>query len=261
VSRVVPARHYQGGYLVGFLIAGVAAIRAVLFYQGSLRLAAVGLLAVYGLLYAAEPVLSARLRWFPFVYLPLQTVLVFTLGNLRPFLDFGNVLYIPLSVQALRTFSRRIALAWLALFSVLLGPTVVVGMGWSAGLSFFLMLLAASGFVLSYDLLYSRTQADQAESQALLADLEQAHQRLQAYAAQAEELAAARERDRLAREIHDSVSQAILGVRFTARAARLLLERDPARVPEQLDRLQDMTGGALVQLRSLIAQLHPPQNP
>jgi signal transduction histidine kinase len=95
----------------------------------------------------------------------------------------------------------------------------------------------------------------------LLAELRQAHQKLQEHAAQAEELAAARERNRLARELHDSVSQMIFSITLTSQAARLLLARDPARVPEQLNRLQEMTGSALGQLRSLIAQLRPPQNP
>jgi signal transduction histidine kinase len=65
----------------------------------------------------------------------------------------------------------------------------------------------------------------------------------------------------LARELHDSVSQLIFSITLTSQAARLLLERDPARVPQQLDRLQEMTSSALGQLRSLIAQLRPPQNP
>jgi hypothetical protein len=65
VSRVLPPRHYQGGYLVGFLIVGVAAIRVILFYHGPSRLVAVILLAVYGLLYAVEPVLSARIPHKP----------------------------------------------------------------------------------------------------------------------------------------------------------------------------------------------------
>ena len=258
MSRALPARHYEGGYLVGFLLAGVAAIRAILFYQGSTRLAAVLLLAVYGLLYAAEPLLSARVRWFRFVYFPLQTAVVLTLASLRPLLDFTNVLYVPLSVQALHAFSRRVAIAWMILFAALLTALPIMGMGWADGLAFALMLLAGGSFLLSYDLLYSRTQAGQSESQALLADLEQAHRQLQEHAAQAEELAAARERNRLARELHDSVSQMIFSITLTSQSARLLLERDPARVPEQLDRLEEMTGSALGQLRSLIAQLRPP---
>jgi len=261
MSRALPARRYQGGYLIGFLILSVAAIRVILFYQGRSCLVAVILLAAYGLLYAVEPLLSARVRWFRLLYFPLQTGLVLVLANLRPILDFTNTLYIPLGVQALHAFPRRAALAWMALFAALFSVTLVRGVGWAAGLAQSLMILAGSGFLVSYDLLYSRTQADQAESQVLVAELQQAHQALQAYAAQAEELAAARERNRLARELHDSVSQVIFSVTLTSQATRLLLERDPARVPEQLERLQDMTGSALGQLRSLIAQLRPPQNP
>jgi signal transduction histidine kinase len=92
----------------------------------------------------------------------------------------------------------------------------------------------------------------------LLAELQQAHQKLQEYAEQADELATARERNRLARDLHDTVSQLIFSIILTARSARLLLDRDPARLPEQLDRLQEMTSNALSQLRSLIAKLRPP---
>ena len=123
-----------------------------------------------------------------------------------------------------------------------------------------LLYIAVCAFVGSYDFLYFWTQADLGRSSQLLADLRSAHQKLQEYAAQAEELAAARERNRLARELHDSVSQAIFSITLISQSARLLLEREPARVPDQIDRLQTMTENALAQLRSLIAQLRPPQN-
>jgi signal transduction histidine kinase len=118
-------------------------------------------------------------------------------------------------------------------------------------------MVASGVFLISYDFLYSRTQADQAESERLLANLQSAHQKLQGQAAQAEELAAARERNRLARELHDSVSQVIFSITLTSQSARLLLERDPARVPTEIARLQELTSSALGQLRSLIAELRP----
>jgi len=58
----------------------------------------------------------------------------------------------------------------------------------------------------------------------------------------------------LARELPDSVSQAIFSINLTSQSARLPLEREPDRVHEQLDRLQTMTEDAPTQLRSLIAQ-------
>jgi signal transduction histidine kinase len=187
--------------------------------------------------------------------------LLLVVTNLRPFLDITCQLYSALGVQALHAFSRRTAFAWMMVFAVLLTGTMIPGVGWMEGMGLTLVLLGGGTFLISYELLYAQTQADQTASEVLLAELQQAHQELQDHAAQADELAAARERNRLARELHDSVSQMIFGVTLTSQSARLLLERDPGRVPEQLDRLEDMTGSALGQLRSLIAQLRPPQDP
>lgn len=259
MNRAGASRGYQGGYLVGFVVIGMLALRDVLFYRANLPVALL-LLALYSLLYGLEPWLSSHRPWYRFVYFPLQTGLVILLCSLRPFLDVHTILYLPLGIQVASTFSRPVALAWVAAFVALISVTLMLGLGWAEGLAFLLLYLAVGAFLLSYDFLYSRTQADQAESQQMLADLQSAHQRLQEYAGQTEELAAARERNRLARELHDSVSQAIFSIRLTAQAARTLFDREPARVPEQVERLQAMTAEALAQLRSLIAQLRPPQD-
>jgi len=260
MKRMERPHGYQGGYLIGFIMIGVATLRAILFYQGQSSLVIVLLLiAMYALLYGLEPLLSNRLRGHIYLYFPLQTVIVFALSNLRPFSDFHTVLYFPLCIQVFRTFSRRAAIGWTVVFVVLLGITLILGIGLYVGLAFILLYLAVGTFLISYDFLYLRTQANQAESQRLLANLQSAHQKLQEQAAQAEELAAARERNRLARELHDSVSQAIFGITLTSQSARLLLEREPARVPEEIEHLQEMTSSALNQLRSLIAELRPPQ--
>ncbi len=258
MTRTRRPSRVQGSTLFGYLVLGVAALRILIFYQGQPQvLSAAVLLAAHTLVYALGPRLSARFHWFRLVYFPLQTALVVALTNLRPFLDASVILYLPLFLGALHAFSVQAATAWMALFAALLTTTLVLNMGWAAGLAFDLMVLGGCAFLVSYDLLSAQTRADQAESQVLLAEVQQAHQKLKEYAAQAAELAAARERNQLARELHDSVSQTIFSVTLTAQSARLLLARDPSRVPEQLDRLQGMTASALAQLRSLIAQLHP----
>lgn len=258
MKRIEPPHGYQGGYLVGFLMIGVVALRVVLFYQGQPNLAIViVLITVYGLLYSLEPWLSRRFQSLAYIYFPLQTAIVFGLSNMRPFLDFHTVLYFPLCLQVFRTFSRQGALIWTTLFLLLLSFTLIPGLGIWQGLALILLNLASGMFLISYDFLYSRTQAAEAESEWLLADLQTAHRKLEEFANQAEKLAAARERNRLARELHDSVSQILFSVTLTSQSARLLLERDPARVPGEIERLQAMTGNALDQLRSLIAELRP----
>jgi len=258
MKQVEQPHGYRAGYLIGFIIIGVVALRAILFYQSQTNLFIVVLLiAIYALVYGLEPWLSNRFHWFPFFYFPIQTAIVMTLSSLRPFTDFHTVLYFPICIQVFRDFSRRVAIGWTIVFVILLGITLIPGLGLWEGLALILLNVASGTFLISYDFLYSRTQADQTESQRLLDDLQSAHQKLQEQATQAEELAAARERNRLARELHDSVSQVIFSISLTSQSARLLLERDPDRVPGEIERLQEMTSNALSQLRSLIAELRP----
>jgi signal transduction histidine kinase len=249
---------YRGGYLIGFMMIAVVALRAILFYQGqSSLLVVLVLIVLYAILYSLEPWLTRYIPRHQIFYFPLQTALVIVLSNLRPFLDFHTILYFPLCIQAFRIFSRRAAIQWTMIFAILLGITLLSNMDLFEGLALFLLNAATGVFLISSDFLYLRMQSEQRQSQRLLEDLQSAHQKLQEQAAQMEELAAARERNRLARELHDSVSQVIFSITLTSRATRILLERDPTRVPTQIEHLKGMTSNALNQLRSLIAELRP----
>lgn len=253
-----PGTTYPGLTWIGFILLGVVAIRSFLYYDDQPALRAVALLLVaFGLLYLLEPALSARFKRCSFLYFPVQTAILLVLSRQQPFLDVIQVLYIPLGLQALHTCASRPAVAWFTLFALCLSVTLVLALGWLEGLAFSLLVMAACTFLISYDRLSARMQSDQDESQRLLAELQQAHQKLKEHAGQAAELTAAHERHRLARELHDSVSQSIFAITLTSQATRLLLKREPTHVPEQLDHLQTMTAAALSQLRSLIAQLRP----
>lgn len=258
MNPVERPRGYRGSYVVGFLFIAVVTIRTALFYRDQTTLrAVVFIVVVYAVLYSLEPWLSRRMSWFTFLYFLVQMILVAAFSLLRPFLDFQTILYLPLCMQAFRAYPQDIALRWSALFFALLSIPLLLNMGLQEGLALTLLDLAMLTFLISYDFYYLRTQSHQLESQQLLSDLQTAHRLLQESAAQTNELAAARERNRLARDLHDSVSQTLFSISLTARSTRLLLERDPARVPLELERLKEMTAGALNQLRSLIAELHP----
>ena len=71
------------------------------------------------------------------------------------------------------------------------------------------------------------------------------------------ELSILEERNRLARELHDSVTQRLFALRLTGEAARDLLERDPAAARAQLERLHELTGEAIEELRAVILALRP----
>ena len=76
---------------------------------------------------------------------------------------------------------------------------------------------------------------------------------------QSRELSILSERNRLSLELHDVVSQKLFSVMLTAEAAATQMDRDPVAARAQLERLRELAGEALEELRSLILGLRPPE--
>jgi signal transduction histidine kinase len=71
-------------------------------------------------------------------------------------------------------------------------------------------------------------------------------------------LASAEERTRIARDLHDSAGHAVNVILVQAGAARLLLERDPARSRAALETIEDVARETLVEIDQLVRALRDP---
>jgi signal transduction histidine kinase len=71
------------------------------------------------------------------------------------------------------------------------------------------------------------------------------------------ELSAIEERNRLARDLHDSVAQKLFGIVLAAQSAATLLDRSAEAARPQVERLVDLAQETTVELRSLVFQLRP----
>jgi signal transduction histidine kinase len=72
------------------------------------------------------------------------------------------------------------------------------------------------------------------------------------------ELSILSERNRLALELHDAVTQKLFSLNLAAESAATLLTRDGAQAQHQLDRVRSLSREALDELRALILGLRPP---
>jgi PAS domain S-box-containing protein len=70
-------------------------------------------------------------------------------------------------------------------------------------------------------------------------------------------VAALEERQRLARELHDSVSQALYGIALGAQTARQLLDSDPSKAIQPVDYVMSLAEAGLAEMRALIFELRP----
>jgi signal transduction histidine kinase len=131
-------------------------------------------------------------------------------------------------------------------------PLVHLGMAWGDGLRNGLGTLAAAAFTAVVTELLRREQCARVE----LAD---ANARLRGYAAQAEELATTRERNRVARDIHDGLGHHLTVVQMQVQAARAVLASDPARADAVLAKAQQQSTEALAEVRRSVAALREPR--
>ncbi|MDA0142283.1 GAF domain-containing sensor histidine kinase [Solirubrobacter deserti] len=71
------------------------------------------------------------------------------------------------------------------------------------------------------------------------------------------ELSIVEERNRLARDLHDNVTQRLFGVKLAAESALTLLDRDACAAGVELKRVRDLASGAMEELRAVVFELRP----
>jgi signal transduction histidine kinase len=206
---------------------------------------------------AAGKALSGE-RWLPLAYLLVQSGLVAGLLLVPPILDFFGLLFVPLGLQAVFFFGRRLGFLCIGLFFVAMaGPMLIDEKGWVFGLTMTVLNIGYCLLFSGYAHQVQKAESTRSQTRRLLGELQLANRQLQGYTTQMEELAAEQERSRLARELHDSVTQTVFGMNLAVQSARLLLERDPGRVAGQLERLEELAGSATTEIQSLVSQLRP----
>ena len=74
--------------------------------------------------------------------------------------------------------------------------------------------------------------------------------------ADAARTAARAERQRLVRDLHDSVTQSLISLQLSAQAAAELWDTQPAQAREALDQVRHLAAGAAMEMRAVLVDLH-----
>jgi signal transduction histidine kinase len=178
-------------------------------------------------------------------------VVIFLLGDRN--LDSAS-LYFVLSAYAMLFLPVRNGALWLLLFFIIVGIegysifglaeiSILVSMG--GGFAFFGFVGAA----------LRRAEIARQESERLLKELQQAHHQLQEYSAQAEQLAVAEERNRLAREMHDSLGHRLTVAVVQLEGAQRLIPIEPERAASMVGTMREQLKTALNELRQTVSAL------
>lgn len=162
-------------------------------------------------------------------------------------------LVFPLFFLYLAALPRPAAL--LAVFGT--AALTIWGLGWarSFGVPGVLGPLVGAGIAIIISFGYQSLEREARARERLIADLVSARERLAATEREAGKLA---ERERLAREIHDTVAQALSSIQLLLHAAERETPRDPEAAAAHARRAREAAAEALAETRGLIDELAPP---
>jgi signal transduction histidine kinase len=130
--------------------------------------------------------------------------------------------------------------------------------GWlSNGTELHYLVLFTVGciFAITIGRVVIRERASRTQSQELLLVLEQSHRQLQNYAEQVEELAATRERNRLARDIHDSLGHYLTVIIVQLEKALVFRDKKPEEADKAVSDAKHLASEALQDVRHSVSTL------
>lgn len=213
------------------------------------QLLALGLCAAFGLLYHFV-LRTGAYEKAPVIYFGSQWVVLILLLLLQSTsVDALNFLFLIVTIQAALVLTRRAALLWIAAYYLTVATEVFLAGGaggWYAA-AFYLAAYVVCGF---FGYILQQAEVARERNQQLVEELQSTQEKLR-------ELAVVEERNRLARDLHDSVKQQVFAISMQLSAARTALsESDRAYPPvAQAEKLAQQAGA---ELTTLIHQLRPP---
>lgn len=191
------------------------------------------------------------------IYALSMTALGVTSAIVSPIWGFFLIILLPLASQIIFLFPWHISLPWgicCYLFSCLLYYPPYGSDGFIQAL---IRYSPAYVFTMVFSYVTRDALLAREEAMRLKEELENANAQLRAQATQAGELAITRERNRLAREIHDGVGHYLTVINVQLEAAATLLANDDAdRAAGSLHKAAGLSRDALDDVRRSVGSLH-----
>ncbi|HRQ40661.1 MAG TPA: sensor histidine kinase [Chloroflexota bacterium] len=198
---------------------------------------------------------SKTYPWFIGVYFVVMMGIVALTFWLTAGVDNNAwLLILPVAAQSLalpRAGTAVVSITLLALiYFIFLRYTA-----WENALQAMMQISAALIFTLIFTYIALREAAARSRITHLATELHSANLRLAEYAAQAEEMATIKERNRLAREIHDNLGHYLTVINVQLEAARTIMPENPDKAADAIQKAQKLTQEGLSAIRHSISAL------
>ncbi len=249
-------------YIATYLLAVGSIIRLLVRFRDDRFWSIVLLVGGYLALLLLEPFFVRRHRPLTYSYLLVQSAIICAISVVAPTVDFWAALFCPLVVQVMHSFPQRTGFLITGILVVITAVFLLLGLGLEVGLPLILVYAVIYFLLAAFIAIILEAVAARRESQKQQAELQQeVDQRMQVEEALRKsemEKAVAAERNRLARELHDSVTQSLYSLTLLAAAGqRMIQATELQQIAGNQARLGEIAQQALRELRLLVYELRP----
>jgi len=249
------------------IVAALAAVLLPILFDASFRLLAPASLELYATLIFYGVLMNRGVGWakrlmpqrWAWPYFTLHLLLISAIYSLP--VPCQTVWILAMPVVSLATTVLR--LPWAVLIAVLCVAIQAAfirhfGASWQSVTSAVLGLGVGMLFTIGCTGLAIWANASREKAERLAGELAAANDELRATAGRTAELAAAQERNRIARDIHDGLGHYLTVVAVQLQAARALLPAQPERAGEALEKAEQSARSALADVRRSVGALREP---
>lgn len=195
------------------------------------------------------------LTWLYVILITLTTTSLYFFG-----VDPGLflVIFFIIAAQVMIILPSPWGGVWIGVLTLISALSFIGGQGVQAGI--FLILVYGGGYlffgIFGKSLMDARLEREKSEQ--LYQELQVTHDQLQDYVLRVEELSATKERNRLAREMHDSLGHRLTVAAVQLEGAQRLIPQDPEKSAEMVGTVREQVRQALEELRQTVATLRQP---
>lgn len=174
-------------------------------------------------------------------------------------LNYADILYLIPPYLATLSFGHKIGVWMALLFGVVyIGQETLFSPSWYSNLVSLwtaTLFCFALVFLLSMARVVSQEKASRLQAEQLLQEVTRSHHQLTVYAEQVAELATLKERNRIARDIHDGLGHALMAIALQLEKALVYHERNPQEAMQAVGAAKQVAKEALQEVRGSVRAL------
>lgn len=248
----------MGAVVIGYVVAFANALSGTVFPYSALEVTVIVIVGIaYSLLLLNDEEILGEEPSAPRTALFFLAGLVL-LGLTYALMDTIDGIWL-VAMPLVGTGTALLSRLWVLLLSaavlIVMMLPVAIRFGLAETFSVAISLSPAFLFIYIFVRLWINSEEARRKTQTLADQLETANYQLSAYAAQAEELATTKERNRLAREIHDSLGHYLTVINVQIEAARTVMGQNPEQANDALRKAQTLAQEGLASVRQSVAAL------